>query len=416
MVKRKRYFIGGHKKMENMRTICFVKQNPQVRIYKQAKALKKTGRYRLILIAQRYDKKLFSDVFDEIIDFGSEYNYVPKLGFNFFGKNITVSKILNRIFKFDERSLARIIKEIDADLFHAHAEPNNIPKIVMENATKPVVFDAYDFSGISSGIENLNEKERIAEKYCLEHADGIVRKGPPLEIEYYRQHGYKIKCPEIQWLDYCDENLFVDMSTKKLSEEDGEVHLVYAGNICVDPKYAFCYFIPLGIQLAKQKIHLHLYSNPYQYATSKEYLELDKKEKYFHFHNPVPFTELSREIAKYDYGSVISENVNSDRFTDEKKKVAHGNKIFGYLEAGLPTIVSKHWEWMKETVEQYKIGFSIGESEINKLAEILKKISYENVVNNVNIARKDLSLSAQSGNLVEFYDEVVKKYHGDKWR
>ncbi|HHH75848.1 MAG TPA: hypothetical protein ENL03_02335, partial [Phycisphaerae bacterium] len=53
-------------------TIAFVKLNPQMRIYKQAQALKETGRYRLVLVANRYDRELFEPVFDEIIDFGTD--------------------------------------------------------------------------------------------------------------------------------------------------------------------------------------------------------------------------------------------------------------------------------------------------------------------------------------------------------
>ena len=392
-----------------MRTICFVKRNPQIRIYKQAKALKRTGRYRLILIAQRYDKELFKDVFDEIIDFGSEYYSVPDFGFHLIGKDITLRNILRKISRRrsnEEKELAKIVKETDADLFHAHAGPNIFPKIVIENATKPVVFDAYDFSGISSGIENLDEKERIAEKYCLEHADGIVRKGPPFEIDYYRQHGYKITCPEIQWMDYCDEDLFVDMNAKKLSAEDGELHLVYTGAVCVDPKYAFCYFIPLGKQLAKQKIHLHLYSNPYQYATSKEYIELDKKEKYFHFHKPIPFMELSMEIAKYDYGLWIHENVIGSRVIKEKWKVAIGCKLFTYLEAGLPIIVSDHMEYGKEIIKRYRIGFAIKDEEIGNLKEKIKNQKYDELRENVLKVRNELLLRKQVNRLEEFYEKV----------
>lgn len=395
-----------------MRTICFVKENPQVRIYKQALALKKTGKYRLILIAQIYDKELFTDVFDEIINFGLEFNYIPKLGFHFFGKNVTVGKILNKMFKFDERRLAKIVKETDADLFHAHAEPNTIPKIVIENTSKPVVFDAYDFSGISSGIENLDEKERIAEKYCLEHADGIIRKGPPFEIDYYRQQGYEIKCPEIQWMEYCDEDLFADTNAKKLSGEDGELHLVFTGSISSDPKYRYKYFIPLGKQLAKQKIHFHIYPTPFECIISKEYIELDKKEKYFHFHKPVPFKELSMEIAKYDWGLFIHPiygEKNIPRMTQDKVRVSMGNKLFSYLEAALPVIVSDHLEIVKETIEKYRIGFAIRDKELPSLKEMIKSCDYAGLRKNVLKVRNELSLKNQVYNLVEFYERVVSE-------
>lgn len=152
---------------------------------------------------------------------------------------------------------------------------------------------------------------------------------------------------ELQFLLYCDEKLFVNV-TKKLSDEYGEIHLVYTGCISSNSEEKYIYFIPLARTMAKQQLHLHIYPSNLSGVKNRdaniyrEYYELDKKEKYFHFHKPVPYKELSKEIAKYDWGLWIHPEGVTYRTCPEKRKVSMGNKLFSYLEAGLPIIVSSH--------------------------------------------------------------------------
>lgn len=386
-----------------MKTICFVAKNARIRIYKQAKALKERKRYRLSLICEKCDYDLLKDVFDDI----EFYGFLKSKDSNFLSRSCNYG--FNKIFRYDEKKLKGIINSIDADIFHTHAEPNNIPRVVIENSDKPVVFDGQDFTGISYGIENLDRKTREDEKYCFEHADGICHKGSEFEIDYYRGHGYKIDCPEIQWMDYCDEDLLVDMNTKKLSEEDGEIHLVHMGTVSKNLKYRYKYLIPLGKKMAQQKIHLHIYpGNALEYRTAKEYLELDRKEKYFHFHKPLLYKELNKEIARYDWHSHILENFVGPMFTPEKQRVSMGNKLFSALEAGIPMIVSHHLECIRELTERYKIGIVVKDEDLNGLREIIENYDYKDLQRNVLRARKELSLRNQVHRLEEFYNKITK--------
>lgn len=396
-----------------MNTVCFVKYDAPIRIYKQAKALKETKKYRLLLLCEKCDYNLLEDVFDEIIFYG----FLKNRNNNFISRSFNYGS--NKILNYGEKNLKRIVNNIDVDIFHTHAEPNNIPRIVIENSSKPVVFDGQDFTGIVSGIENLDKKTRDDEKYCFEHADGIVRKGPPFEINYYRQHGYKINCPETQWMGYCDEDLFADMNVIKLSDEDGEIHLVFTGSISTDPNYRYKYFISLIKELAKQKIHFHIYPAPLEYKISKEYLELDQKEKYFHFHKPVPYKDLSKEIAKYDWGIIdasvmLPATFESKRWTIERRMTTLANKLFSYMEAGIPIIVAKMLVAMKAIVEENQIGFSIDNNEINKFGELIKDYDYLELKKNVRKTRDVLSLRNQVEYLEEFYQKVIDNYSTTK--
>ena len=393
-----------------MKTICFVKYDAGIRIYKQAKALKETKKYKSMLICEKCDYNLLREVFDDIIFLG----ILKNKNNNFLSRSCNYAS--NKLFKYGEKKLKKIVTSTNVDLFHTHAEPNDIPRVVIENSDKPVIFDEQDFSGISCGLENLDKKTREDERYCFEHADGIVRKGPPFEIDYYRQHGYNINCPEVQWMDYCDEDLFADMNSAKLSDEDGETHFVLIGSISPDPNYQIKYCIPLGKELARQKIHLHIYPAPPEYKISKEYHELDRKEKYFHFHKPAPYKELSKEIAKYDWGIVdasvtLPTDFEGERMSNDRKKSGIGNRPFTFMEAGIPFIGSKMYVLYREIIERNQIGLSIDNTELRRLGELLKDYDYLELKENIRKARETLSLSEQIGHLEMFYQKVIDNYN-----
>ncbi|MCZ7371212.1 MAG: hypothetical protein O8C66_11935 [Candidatus Methanoperedens sp.] len=392
-----------------MRNICFVQQDPSIRIYMQAKALRATKKYKLLLICEKCNYDLLETIFDEIIFYG----FIKNKDNNFLSRSCNFA--FNKVINYGEKKLKSIVNNIEVDIFHAHAEPNNIPRIVIENSNKPSVFDGQDFTGITAGIENLDRRTREDEKYCFEHAEGICHKGPQSELDYYRQHGYKIESPDLQWWGCCEEELFADINTKKLSEEDGEIHLVYIGSVSTDPKYEYKNFIPLIKELAKQKIHLDIYpSNPLEYRKATDYIELEKKVHYFHFHKHILYNELSKEIAKYDWGIDIVKNIQGERLTDEKAKVAMGAKFFGYLEAGIPVIVSHHYTLIKDFVETNQIGFSVKDTEIDQIGEMIKTYDPMKLKENI-IKTREIFLSGHQGkSLEEFYQKIIIR-SGEKY-
>jgi hypothetical protein len=365
--------------------VLFVKPRPQVRIYKEAKALRTTGRYRLVLASWLTDRPFFEEVFDEILPWKSQ------------------------------RDLLAVVSGRSPYVVHAHAEPNSVPALVMRGASAPVVFDAYDFTGISSGMQHENPEELAAERFCFENAAGVVRKGPPFEIDYYRRRGYVIDCPETQWIDYCDEELFAEESVEKLSARDGEVHLVYAGNFAASPQggHSFIYFVPLARALAEQGIHLHLYANPWQRVDASRYVELARTCRHLHLHDPVPYRHLSGHIARYDYGLLIHPVHGCGevpRASKDKLKVAFGNKVPAYMEAGIPVIVSDHLEFAKSFVVSSGIGFAVRDDDLDRLGEVLAGADREMMRSNTLRARREMSLAAQAPRLEAFYETVSRRH------
>jgi hypothetical protein len=390
-----------------MKTIVFVRPRPAIRIYKIAKALRKSNhKYRLILICRSlsFDEKLYRNLFDKILFYSPEFKFNKQFDLSF-------NKRWNKQLKLGYRKIMRMINEINPDLIHTMAEPFDFISYIIKHSKWPVVLDAYDYTGITAGLNILDDKTRIEEKYCLENADGISHKGPDYEIDYYRQHGYKITCPELNWMDYCDEDIWVSSEQKKLSDADGEHHLVYTGGVSNNPGLQYIYYIPLAKQLAKQKIHFHIYpkfaEHRLSYERYKEYIDLAKSEPYFHFHKTLPLNDLIKEIATYDWGLWVHSADVSKRTHTEKVKTGSGNKIFTYLEAGLPMIVSSSRIYGKKIIEGNEIGISIDDFDWDKFDKLIESQDYDRLRKNVLDVREDLSLHRQVSRLSSFYELIL---------
>ncbi|MEQ9149771.1 MAG: hypothetical protein RLP13_15955, partial [Cytophagales bacterium] len=166
---------------------------------------------------------------------------------------------------------------------------------------------------------------------------------------------------------------------------------------------------PLAKIMAKQKIHFHIYANPYQFKTSKEYADLDKNEKYFHFHEPLPLKKLISEISKYDWGLWIHAEDPSFRTQEAKMRTGIGNKLFTYLEAGLPIIVSDSRKYGEEVVRENNLGFSLNDNEWTEIRRMTEEIDYFSLQKNILQKRSELSLRNNSESIVNFYLKVIKK-------
>lgn len=399
-----------------MKTIVFVRGGPSLRIYNQALALKKSNKYRSILICKMMDKyslSLFSKAFDKIIFYWpSELSHlhnrldqIMKGAPAMYRLNRIISQFADPVLEYltERTKLSPLIKKLDADAFNCIIRPYRLSAMVMKNTKKPIVFDAYDFDGIMHGIENIANVTYRREKYCFESASGVIHRGPEFEISYYKSHGYKITCPTLSFLDYCNREFFVNHAVKKLSSEDNEWHIVHIGS-AVGTK-----FVSLLREAVKQKVHFHIYPTaagmtPYAF---KNILKLNKTEKYVHLEERVPFNRINEEIAKYDFGAHMH-FLPMSPVSPMGLKVVHCHRVFNYLEAGLPVIVSDIFVGVKKTIVENSIGFSLKEDEFGSLRSMIEKHNYERLREDVLKAREELSIENHVERLVKFYNSVLE--------
>ncbi len=385
--------------------VVFIPGGGRIRVYKLAKSLKQDDRWEVILLCSEgwYDEALFDGVFDKVFFFRKK---------RLFDGNKYAKYLQEKFFSGRQEKLIRKLKALNPDLVHALSEPYGHIEAVLKKTDYPVILsDGNDFSGISEGVEDLDPRVRQREKFVFENVHGICHKGPGYELEYYREHGYKVTSPNIRWFDHCDEDLFVDPGqVERLSQKDGEIHLVYTGTVSDDPGKRYVNYIPLARALNDQKVHLHIYSSPQQVSTHKRYKALDRELPYFHFHASVPYSELSMEIARYDWGLWWHEPTGERRATIHKQKVAIGNKMFSYLEAALPIIVGDHNGGGRPLIEEKGIGITMNKGDYATLGKKLEEVDKEKMDENVIKARKEWSLVDNGKRLTDFYEKVLKTH------
>ncbi len=269
-----------------------------------------------------------------------------------------------------------------------------------------LIFDQYDITNEMYIDTYVSKETYFYEKYCLEHVDGLCCRG--YEQEYLLdKKGYKIEGKIIKFFDYCRSetvNYYTEDSLKK------ELTLCYAGGIATErewPEAPYACLLEFAHICAKNKCHFHVYPPDWDEIKFNEYIELDKRSEYFHFHRPVEFDKLNFELSQYDYGVHLIKNCYLDKEIvgyNTRNKVIYGvtNHFYDYLDAGIPIIAAvpvmfadffeKQGVLIKWTLEDYDFNL------LRKQRDVLRK--------NVSKVREELKVDKHIGELIEFYNSI----------
>ncbi|MFC2100991.1 hypothetical protein ACFLRZ_04090, partial [Bacteroidota bacterium] len=309
--------------------------------------------------------------------------------------------------------LKRLINNINnIYLVHAFAPKSYYPYIILKNFNFPFIIDYQDviatYYGLNSKLKWV-QNELPIEKYCFANAHGIVAQSPE-PIIGFRTYRITNKPKNIFFPLYCDDDQLINKS-KELVLND--IHLVYAGGVAGSHRkksqYGHIQFHKLISDLSAQKINLHIYPSPSNLkADYEEYQKIASKNPYFHFHDPIPNENLTTELSKYHFG-ILPFLLSETKQTTTKFKNANALKLFNYMEAGIPIIVSNDLHFQKHIVLRYHSGFAFDFNEAIKLKESIKLINYDKLSQDIIINRNSISLKHQISRLLRFYDLIHDK-------
>jgi hypothetical protein len=364
--------------------IVFVRAISDIRLFKQARALKNKGGFYTVFFTRVIDRNLMRSAFDEI----------------------------HPLFKVET-----IVKEIralsvksDIIAIHVSSPPADICRRLIEMRLPwPVVFDQYDSYLVEHGpdfkgdsVQRMYDmcKQIEDEKFCYENADGVISK--TTEIDYVGSL-LNITCPVLIYPDFALEDWFTE-PRKAIKSVDGRPHLVYAGGvhgISVPDNMGYSKFFDFAHNLNKQRIHFHIYPGPGQTIAAKEYGKLAGELPFFYFHRPKGPEKIQKEIAVYDFALDVDWGDKSTARQKQKSDTATGNKFATYLEAALPIIGNEGKPYVAKDVIKQKIGFVIkNDRDIISDRLLSQRNDYQS---NVIEFRKKYSCSENVSQLVEFY-------------
>lgn len=295
----------------------------------------------------------------------------------------------------------RIIEDLKPDVVHLFVCYTNAQLLpVLWFSPAPVVYDPYDcIKGMFMPGHGPFWLEQNAEKWCFARADHICSRS--LESRYLRRQ-FNYQMPTATYFpDYCWSK---PLDVKQILISDGqEFHLVSCGGVI--PEY-----IDVGRILAKQKIHMHIYPVPalkkdqYEYAFAR-YIEESTDNAYFHFHETLPYSQLMEEIAMYDAAILEFPLIMNKRYSRSQFKTyfASSNKIFDYIEAGLPIVVPNKGTHQGRLAQRY--GYAVPISNINETREAL--IAYYKKAGSSNAG--SVSIAFQARRLGKMYESISVK-------
>ena len=196
------------------------------------------------------------------------------------------------------------------------------------------------------------------EKLSLVCSAKIIHKGLDDELEllsYYHKIKNKPDYLFREFLnkEFINESESMKDSIVKLSDTDGEIHIVYGGVIYQTDDFYHERNVNLFSRIVSQKMHIHVYAKP-----CADFAKL-KDNPYFHYEGSVPYTQLIKEYAKYDFGLYLYGR------TDEKygsygtniwERTGFSNKIFDYIIAGIPILYSDNYKAVCEFLDPLGLG------------------------------------------------------------
>jgi hypothetical protein len=272
-----------------------------------------------------------------------------------------------------------LIDELRPDVIHTFVHEDNLwMRPVLLYAAAPLVYDPYDcLQAMLRPDYQYSRWQLTAERRWFSEADHICARS--LEPRYLRRH-QDYRMPSTTYFpEYCWQ---VPSHRKpRHLQEDTELNIVYCGGIWPEDRYSaasagYAQYIEIGRVLAKQHIHLHLYPSPPPAGVTHEsffsaYLHEQARNLFFHIYPTLPYEELMRELPRYDAAlHILGARINTElgSATPAKKDCSSANKLFDYIEAGLPVIIHEG-RHQRGVVRHY--GVSIEVTDIGQVRQAL---------------------------------------------
>jgi len=383
-----------------MKSIIFTHLKPDIFQYKVGVVLRKKGIKTISISLIKIDKEFFKDSFNEIISLELD-NMKPITLWKSFVKN----PIKNLKFFYK-------IATINADYSICQSAPNYLSALFIRlfKDKFPRIYFPYDINSAGyKDIESFLPKREIwGERYCFDNCDGFMFKSGEGELNFVPKEFNLFDKHRINFSAYVLKKWCIIPAQKdKLSNQDGELHLVWAGGY---PKDKGNNIVPTFSKIFKpiitQKIHLHFYLVKGTTIPEKHINEMaptNELKNFIHIHDFVSPEKLSKELSKYDFGLNIHE---SSEFAKEgSMKFQSANKVASYFEAGIPLIVNKELEIYSSMIKEEGVGIVI-KNDFFGIKKEVENSNYSEMVKNVIKFREKYSFENNIQRLITFFDSI----------
>ncbi len=269
---------------------------------------------------------------------------------------------------------------------------------------------------LNDGYVQVTEEQRLAEKYSLENADGIVWRWFSKEF-LEEKKGFVYKGISIQFLDYCKgykiENGIVNKEELQFCLVLGNTYGLLDETIYTnDRQYVEYARIDTIVRVIGERDDciFHAFMGDSSSEDRVKFAALERKYPNFKVFYGTKHNDLIQKISTYDYGCFLytdGQNIPEFETTDNlfygsTHNNAMSNKYFDYLDAGLPIIATRPQK-LCDYLDRFGVivkmhVFDLDFDYLKKNKHVYKK--------RVEIARKELLIDNQIQRLINFFNDL----------
>jgi glycosyltransferase involved in cell wall biosynthesis len=305
--------------------------------------------------------------------------------------------------------VSKVIEEASPDIIHSHNAPDYLT-IAAKKVSRgiPVVHDTHEVLSLHhSGFFSSDNEESLS-RYALE--EKAANEGSDARV--YASHGirgyiqsrYQVNTDnDLVFRNYVSRSCLPRSFKRKLSENDGEIHIAYVGCITSLLRESHYYLLNIFKKLASHKLHIHIHPTSNLITrSSSAYKELAAKSEFIHYHHHMDRRKLLKQLTRYDYGWA---GLNATR-NRVHLEIALPNKVIEYVACGLPVLAFPH-EAMKYFIERNHVGI-VGKN-VDDLARQLGEVGLSEFRSNLEKCRQSVIIEEKIAQLIDFYRQLVEK-------
>lgn len=331
--------------------------------------------------------------------------------FAYLGRTLTEfygygDELFKEFIKLDRKDTGRDIKDTvrdyDIDLIHSHNAPDFLTESAIKSAgSVPIIHDNHDVLSLRKtryGIASVEPDDvgtLETERFVNEQSDGRIYVSEGLNR--YVQQKYKVDpSRDLVFPNYLSRLYIPTRLRTKLSEKDGQTHIVYEGT--VDSQVSGSHYDLMSIfeNIAKHRMHIHIYVSRH----NEDYKRFSEKNEFIHYHGHLTPKILLQEITKYDFGWAGFNATKNKKHLD----VTLPNKLFEYIACGLPVLSFPH-RTQKQIIEEHGLGFVF--HDIEELVELLNTDLVHEKRKTVLKKRHDFTIEKNIGSVKDFYEKIL---------
>ena len=342
-----------------------------------------------------YDENFSKEFLDNL---GCRYDIV-KLSDEYIGKLKTVTKKIKRVM-LKQKLACKYICDFNPDIIHANDyDTLDIAYCASRKTGAGVVYDSHEVFAENIGIANkkLLKTLIIAREGYLVKRIGKMISVSNAAADYFKEK-YNIERPTV--ITNCPMKNTLPLKPKATDAFE----VVYQGRMVASRGYEeftrSAKYLDDGIRLVLRGY------GPLENKL-REIVETEGLSDKVVFMPPVEVAELVPEASASHMGVVLTKPVNLNF------KLTVSNKVFEYISAGIPVILSDVPEH-RYLNDKYGAGIILEDVTPEKIAEAINKVyrsseSYASLCENVKIMEKEMTWENESEKLVEIYNEVARR-------